>query len=105
MLMPATMTPGLTTQGQPPMPRIAIINDYQTLAAEAADWSSLPADCAVDISHDRLDDPQIAAARLAPYEIIVTAREETRFDRELIARLPKLKLLIQRSCRRRGRTR
>lgn len=81
------------------MPRIAIINDYQALAAEAADWSSLAAGCQVDISHDRLDDPQLAASRLAPYEIIVTAREETRFDRELIARLPRLKLLITHGMR------
>ena len=81
------------------MPRIAIINDYQELAAAAADWSGLPDDCTVDISHDRLDDPQLAAERLAPYEVIVTAREETRFDRDLIERLPNLKLLITHGMR------
>lgn len=81
------------------MPRIAIINDYQTLAAEAADWTRLPADCSVDISHDRLDDAELAAERLAPYEIIVTAREETLFDRKLVERLPKLKLLITHGMR------
>jgi phosphoglycerate dehydrogenase-like enzyme len=74
--------------------RLAIINDYQKLAAEAAEWSSLPADISVDITHDRMPGGDEGAAKLAPYDIIVTAREETRFDRALIAKLPNLKLLV-----------
>lgn len=74
--------------------RLAIINDYQKLAAEAAEWSSLPADISVDITHDRMPGGDEGAAKLAPYDIIVTAREETRFDRALIEKLPNLKLLV-----------
>ncbi|MGD8810448.1 MAG: D-2-hydroxyacid dehydrogenase family protein [Gammaproteobacteria bacterium] len=74
--------------------RLAVINDYQKLAAEAADWSSLPSDISVDITHDRMPGGDEGAARLAPYDIIVTAREETRFDRALIEKLPNLKLLV-----------
>ena len=74
--------------------RLAIINDYQKLAAETADWGRLPHDIAVEIFHDRLTDGAEAARRLAPYDIVVTAREETRFDRALVERLPKLKLLV-----------
>jgi phosphoglycerate dehydrogenase-like enzyme len=74
--------------------RIAVINDYQKLAAEAADWSSLPDGITVDISHDRMPGGDAGADRLSPYDIIVTAREETRFDRTLIDKLPNLKLLV-----------
>ena len=74
--------------------RLAIINDYQKLAREAADWSSLPRDMEIDITHERTPGGAEGAALLAPYDIIVTAREETRFDRALIEKLPKLKLLV-----------
>jgi phosphoglycerate dehydrogenase-like enzyme len=74
--------------------RLAIINDYQKLAKESADWPSLPRDIEIDITHGRTPGGTEGAALLAPYEIIVTSREETRFDRALVERLPKLKLLV-----------
>lgn len=74
--------------------RLAIINDYQTLALKVADWTRLPDDIEVDVFNDQLTDGALAAERLSPYDIIVTAREETTFDQELIAQLPNLKLLV-----------
>lgn len=74
--------------------RLAIINDYQKLAAESADWKSLPTGIDVDITHGRTPGGAEGAALLAPYDIVVTSREETRFDRALVERLPKLKLLV-----------
>jgi phosphoglycerate dehydrogenase-like enzyme len=74
--------------------RLAVINDYQKLAEESADWGSLPGDISVDITHGRTPGGAEGAGLLAPYDIIVTAREETRFDRALVERLPKLKLLV-----------
>ncbi|MGH6618723.1 MAG: D-2-hydroxyacid dehydrogenase family protein [Alphaproteobacteria bacterium] len=74
--------------------RLAIINDYQKLAAESADWKSLPSGIDVDITHGRTPGGAEGVALLAPYDIVVTSREETRFDRALVERLPKLKLLV-----------
>lgn len=74
--------------------RLAIINDYQKLAAESADWKSLPTGVDVDITHGRTPGGAEGVALLAPYDIVVTSREETRFDRALVERLPKLKLLV-----------
>ena len=74
--------------------RLAVINDYQNLAQEAADWSSLPDDVDADFFQRRFTDAEESAALLAPYDIIVTAREETLFDSALIERLPQLKLLV-----------
>ena len=56
--------------------RLAIINDYQKLAANAADWTSLPDGIAVDITHDRMPGGAEGARRLAPYDIVVTSRED-----------------------------
>jgi phosphoglycerate dehydrogenase-like enzyme len=74
--------------------RLAIINDYQKLAIETAAWNQLPADIEIEVFQDRLSDGAEAARRLAPYDIVVTAREETRFDRTLVEQLPNLKLLV-----------
>ena len=74
--------------------RLAIINDYQRLALEAADWGRLPNGIVAEVCHDQLTDPKEAARRLPPFDIVVTAREETTFDRALIERLPNLKLLV-----------
>ena len=79
--------------------RLAIINDYQELAMGTADWTSLPDDIDVDIFCDRLAGGAAAVSRLAPYDIIVTAREETPFDRALVEALPKLKLLVTHGMR------
>ena len=73
--------------------RLAIINDYKKLSG-SADWDQLPDDIEIDTFHDRLTDPTAAVARLKPYDIIVTGREETRFDRALIEKLPNLKLFV-----------
>ena len=74
--------------------RLAIINDYQRLALEAADWGRLPNGIVAEVFHDQLTDPKVAACRLSPFDIVVTAREETTFDRALVERLPNLKLLV-----------
>ena len=73
--------------------KLAIINDYQDLAREAADWSSLPPSIETDVFARRVANEE-AAKLLAPYDIIVTAREETQFDRKLVGQLPNLKLLV-----------
>jgi phosphoglycerate dehydrogenase-like enzyme len=74
--------------------RIAVINDYKDLAREAADWTRLSSNHSVDFYTDFLPGGDAAAERLAPYDIVVAAREETLFDRALVERLPNLKLLI-----------
>ena len=74
--------------------KLAIINDYQDLAREAADWSSLPPSIETDVFARRVANEE-AAKLLAPYDILVTAREETQFDRKLVGQLPNLKLKFQ----------
>jgi len=74
--------------------RIAVLDDYQRIAASMADWGRLPADCSVAFFHEHLPDEDTRAALLAPYEIVVAMRERTPFPAALLARLPNLRLLV-----------
>jgi phosphoglycerate dehydrogenase-like enzyme len=73
------------------MTRIAVLDDYLHLASRAADWATLNAD--IEFFADTLHDQDQLVARLAPFDVIVMTRERTFFPREVLERLPKLKLL------------
>lgn len=75
------------------MTRIAILDDYQNAALDAADWASL-SDCQVTVFDSHIPDPARVAGMLQPFDIIVAMRERTPFPKALIDRLPNLKLLV-----------
>jgi D-3-phosphoglycerate dehydrogenase len=69
--------------------KLAILDDYQRVALESADWQRLQG---VEISV--FDKPLEDAAReLAPFDIVCLMRERTAFPKALIAKLPKLKFV------------
>lgn len=74
------------------MVRIAVLDDYQEVAARCADWKSLAAE--IEFFSDPLSDHVRVAERLAGYDVIVAMRERTPFPRELLEQLPDLRLLI-----------
>lgn len=74
--------------------RLAILDDWQGVALSLADWSRLPAPLAPEVFRDHLADEDALAARLAPFDALVIMRERTPFPASLIARLPRLKLLV-----------
>ena len=76
------------------MTSAAVLDDYQNVAQEMADWDSLPPDVSVDFFQDHLSEEDDVARRLEPYEIVVAMRERTPFQRTLFSRLPNLKLLV-----------
>ena len=76
------------------MARVALLDDYQSVARGMADWKSLPAGTEVVVFKDHLADEDALATRLADFDIIMALRERTPFPRPLLERLPKLKLLI-----------
>ena len=76
------------------MHRIAVLDDYQHVAATYADWSTVEQPVEVVEFHDHLADEDALAARLAPFDIVVAMRERTPFPRSLLARLPALRLLV-----------
>ncbi len=81
------------------MTQVAILDDYQGVALQMADWSRLPADCQVEVFHDHLSAPEALVERLCAYEIITCMRERTPFPRALLTRLPGLRLLVTTAMR------
>src|SRR6516165_792711 len=73
--------------------RIAILDDYQNVALKMADWSALAARADITIFNDHLADPEALIERLAPFDIVAVMRERTPLPRELLQRLPRLKLI------------
>ena len=74
--------------------KIAVLDDYQGVALESADWSTLPADAQVQVFRDHLHGLDEVVERLRDFEVVSAMRERTPFRRELLQRLPNLKLLI-----------
>jgi phosphoglycerate dehydrogenase-like enzyme len=73
--------------------KIAVLDDYQGVALKMADWSAVQARAELDIYNDHLADTDAVAKRLLPYDIVCVMRERTPLRRELIERLPNLKLI------------
>jgi phosphoglycerate dehydrogenase-like enzyme len=75
------------------MLRVAVLDDYQRRAAGYADWDSLGPDVTVEFFHEPIDADGLAS-RLSGFDVLVLMRERTRFPREVLSRLPNLRLLI-----------
>ena len=84
------------------MTRIAILNDYQKIALEAANWKRLPGTVKIDVYYDHQPAESAVVERLAPYDVVVAMRERTPFPRRVIEKLPNLKLLVTSSVRNRS---
>jgi len=74
-------------------PRITILDDYQRIATSIADWSAL-ADHELVVIGEHIADTDALVAALIDSEIVVAMRERTAFPREILGRLPALKLLV-----------
>ncbi|WP_031046039.1 D-2-hydroxyacid dehydrogenase family protein [Streptomyces sp. NRRL F-5650] len=74
--------------------RCAVLDDYQRVATQVADWSPV-ADAVDVVVHDtHYPDEDALAAALADVDIVVTLRERVPFPGSLIARLPRLQLIV-----------
>ncbi|HEU4566788.1 MAG TPA: D-2-hydroxyacid dehydrogenase family protein [Marmoricola sp.] len=91
---------------------IIVLDDYQGVAAELADWSRLRAQGRVEFSRDHVADPDALVRRLEPYDVVVLMRERTALPATVVDRLPRLRLVVTTgrrnpvidldACRRRG---
>lgn len=71
--------------------RLAILDDYQGVALDMADWSALDGRVAITVFRDTMKDEDALVARLQDFEILCLMRERTPITRSLIGRLPKLR--------------
>src|SRR4030088_1472330 len=83
------------TAGWMPMKKykIAVLDNYQNAALESADWSVLRDRADIAVFQNHLADPEALIERLLPFDVVCVMRERTPLPRNVIERLPKLKLI------------
>jgi phosphoglycerate dehydrogenase-like enzyme len=73
---------------------VAVLDDYQDAAREFGPWSELDGVADVTVFTDHVASPDALAERLAPFDVVVAMRERSRFPRQVLERLPRLRLLV-----------
>jgi phosphoglycerate dehydrogenase-like enzyme len=84
------------------MMKIAILDDYQNVALQMADWTAISKRAEVTVFNDHLSDPDAIVRRLEPFDVVCVMRERTPLRRAAIARLPNLKLIASTASRNAG---
>jgi len=67
-----------------PEPRVAVLDDYQSVALTAADWSAIGPDATVTSYPDHLANADDIVRRLDGHDVVVAMRERTRSPRSLL---------------------
>lgn len=72
--------------------KIAILDDYQNVSRELAEWDSLDAE--ITVFTEPLSGADEIARRLAEFDGLVAMRERTRLPAAVLERLPNLRLIV-----------
>jgi phosphoglycerate dehydrogenase-like enzyme len=73
--------------------KVAVLDDYQNVALQLADWSAVRRHAEITVFNDHLDDPAAVVDRLRPFDAVCVMRERTPLTREILEQLPRLKLI------------
>src|SRR6202790_3027673 len=73
--------------------KVAILDDYENVALAMADWSSVAGRAEITVFNDHVADRDALVERLRPCDVICVMRDRTPLPREVIERLPHLKLI------------
>ena len=74
--------------------KVAVLDDYQGVAAGLAGWSRLPQGTDLRFFRDHLADEDRLVDRLRDCQVVMGMRERTAFTRSVLSRLPDLRLLV-----------
>jgi phosphoglycerate dehydrogenase-like enzyme len=74
--------------------KIAVLDDYQSVARDMADWSGLEREHEITFFDDIYEGLDGFARRLEPFEIVCIMRERSPIGRDLIERLPNARLFV-----------
>jgi phosphoglycerate dehydrogenase-like enzyme len=73
--------------------QVAILDDYQNVAMDMADWSKVVERADITVFTDHVADLDGLVDRLARFDVVFVMRERTPLSRSIIERLPNLKLI------------
>ncbi|WP_268796865.1 D-2-hydroxyacid dehydrogenase family protein [Pseudomonas huanghezhanensis] len=74
--------------------KIAVLDDWQSVAHHVVDWTALDSIGEVSFLHEFPADTATMASRLKDFTVICVMRERTIFDDALFSQLPNLKLMV-----------
>jgi phosphoglycerate dehydrogenase-like enzyme len=80
------------TQGQQ-LVRVAILDDYQEAALKFADWSQLQGRAEIVVFKEPFSSTGEVMEKLKPFDVLCVMRERTPLTRQIIEKLPNLKLI------------
>lgn len=75
------------------MTRIAVLDDYIGCAEAFGDWAALGDQAEVTFYREAID-PERLTEELADYQVLAITQQRARFPREVLERLPNLKLIV-----------
>jgi phosphoglycerate dehydrogenase-like enzyme len=73
--------------------KVAILDDYQNVALQMADWTPVSSRAEITVFTDHVADPDELVERLTPFDVVFVMRERTPLPREILQRLPQLKMI------------
>jgi phosphoglycerate dehydrogenase-like enzyme len=76
------------------MLHVAVLDDFQDVARSMAPWEDLGDELRLTVFTQHLDGDDALAAALADADVVVAMRERTALGAPLLARLPKLRLIV-----------
>ena len=79
--------------------RVVALDDYQDGVRACGPWERLDGRIELVTFTEHIHDWEVLVDKLVEAEVVLAMRERTRIDRELIARLPSLRLLITKGMR------
>lgn len=77
-----------------PVRKVAVLNDYQSVAMDSADWSAVGELAEVDVFTQHFASTAEAVDVLADHEVICVMRERLPLGRELLTALPNLRCVV-----------
>jgi phosphoglycerate dehydrogenase-like enzyme len=80
---------------------VAILDDFQNVTRTLADWGRLPPHVSVTVFNDHVEGEPLVE-RLKPFDVLVVTRERTKLPRNLVAQVPRLKLVVTAGMRNLG---
>src|SRR5947208_16933382 len=73
--------------------KIALLDDYRNVGLRMAEWPALPRRAQITVFNDHVSAIDDVVARLLPFDVACVMRERTPLSRQVIERLPQLKLI------------
>lgn len=80
-------------------PKIAVLDDYQQVAFDMADWTAVNEKAIVTVFTDHIAEENKLVERLKPFNAICVMRERTPLTRAILSQLPNLKLIVSTGSR------